>query len=51
MAAMTTMSTAAKDWQSAFTTATIATANTISFCRKYLKIIRRQPRQVRLMME
>ncbi len=32
------MSTAAKDWQSAFTTATIATANTISFRRTYLEI-------------
>jgi hypothetical protein len=45
------MSMAAKDWQSAFTTATIAAANTISFCKTYLEINRRQPRQVRLMME
>jgi hypothetical protein len=42
---------AAKDWQSAFTAATIATANTISFHRIYLEINRRQPRQVRSMME
>jgi hypothetical protein len=48
---MTTMSTAAKDWQSTFTTATIAMANTISFRRTYLEINQRQPRQVRLMME
>jgi hypothetical protein len=45
------MSMAAKDWQSAFTTATIATANTISFHRTYLEINWRQPRQVCLMME
>ncbi len=48
---MTTMSTAAKDWQSAFTTATIATANTISCRRTYLETNWRQPRQVCLMME
>ncbi len=36
-----------KDWRSAFTTATIATANTISCRRTYLEINRRQPRQVR----
>jgi hypothetical protein len=48
---MMTMSTVAKDWQSVFTTATIVTANTISCCRTYLEINRRQPRQVRSMME
>jgi hypothetical protein len=48
---MMTMSTAAKDWQSAFTTATIATANTISFRRTYLEINQQQPRQVLSMME
>jgi hypothetical protein len=48
---MMTMSTAAKDWQSAFTIATIATANTISFHRTHLEINRQQPRQVRSMME
>jgi hypothetical protein len=35
---MTTMSMAMKDWQSAFTTATIVTANTISCRRTYLEI-------------
>ncbi len=39
---MTTMSTAAKDWQSAFTTTTIAMANTIRFRRTYLEINRQQ---------
>jgi hypothetical protein len=33
------MCTAAKDWQSAFTTTTIATANTISFRRTTWKLI------------
>ncbi len=48
---MTTMSTAAKDWQSAFTTATIVTANTISCHRTYPEVNQQQPRRVRSMME
>ncbi len=50
-ATMMTMSTAAKDWQSAFITTAIATANTISCRRTYLEINRRQPRQVYSIME
>ncbi len=48
---MMPMSTATKDWQSAFTTTTIAMANTISCCRTYPEVNQRQPRQVCSMME
>ncbi len=46
-----TMSTAAKDWQSAFTTTTITTANTISCRRTYPKVNQQQPRKVCSMMK
>jgi hypothetical protein len=45
------MSMAVKDWQSAFTTATIAMANTISCHRTYPEVNQQQPRQVCSMME
>jgi hypothetical protein len=50
-AAMTTMFTAAKDWRSAFTTTTNATANTISCRRTYPEVNQQQLRQVHLMIE